>query len=213
MKRSYDRTTRLAAAARSRHDILETAHRLFAERGYAGTAMADIASAAGVALDTVYASVGRKPELVRLLVERAISGSDAPVPAEERAYVQAIRAEPDPVRKLEIYAAAIRNIHGRLAPLVRALQAGAAAHPELAQLWRGISERRARNMRHFAGQLAEAGALRPGLAVEEAADVVWATNAPEVYNLLVGERGWTPERYQAWLADAWRRLLLAASPS
>ena len=60
--------------------------------------------AAGVALDTVYAAVGAKPVLFRLLVETAIAGTEAPVPALERDYVRAIRAEPDPARKLAIYA-------------------------------------------------------------------------------------------------------------
>jgi AcrR family transcriptional regulator len=208
-RKRYDATARRAAARRRRQDILAAAHRLFSERGYQATRMADVARAAGVALDTVYASVGRKPALMRLLVERAISGVDAPVPAEERDYVREIRAEPDPARKLAIYAAALRRIHPRLAPLVRAVQAAASAHPEVARMWREISERRARNMRLFAAHLAETGALRPSLSVEEAADVIWATNAPETYLLLVGERGWTPERFEAWLADAWRRLLLA----
>lgn len=208
-RRRYDATARRAAARQTRGRILAEAHRLFSERGYAATSMAEVARAAGVALDTVYASVGRKPALMRLLVERAISGEDAAVPAEQRDYVREIRAEPDPARKLAIYAAAIRRIHPRLAPLVRAVQAAAPAHPEVARTWREISQRRAGNMRLLAAHLAETGALRPGLSVEEAADVIWATNAPETYLLLVGERGWTPERFEAWLADAWRRLLLA----
>jgi AcrR family transcriptional regulator len=208
-RRRYDATARHAAARQRRSHILAAAHRLFSERGYAATSMSEVARAAGVALDTVYASVGRKPALMRLLVERAISGEDAAVPAEQRDYVREIQAEPDPARKLAIYAAAIRRIHHRLAPLVRAVQAAAPAHPEVARSWHQVSERRARNMRVFAAHLAETGALRPGLGIDEAADVIWATNAPETYLLLVGERGWTPERFEAWLADAWRRLLLA----
>lgn len=208
-RRRYDATGRHAAARQTRGRILAAAHQLFSERGYAATSMAAVARAAGVALDTVYASVGRKPALMRLLVERAISGVDAAVPAERRDYVREIQAEPDPARKLAIYAAAVRRIHRRLAPLVRAVQAAAPAHPEVARSWREVSERRARNMRLLAAHLAQAGALRPGLGVDEAADVIWATNAPETYLLLVEERRWTPERFEAWLADAWRRLLLA----
>jgi hypothetical protein len=52
------------------------------------------------------------------------------------------------------------------------------------------------------------GALRPELSVEEVADVLWSMNSPELYLLLVGQRGWDPDRYQRWLADARRRLLL-----
>ncbi|MGI8778487.1 MAG: TetR/AcrR family transcriptional regulator, partial [Acidimicrobiales bacterium] len=53
-----------------------------------------------------------------------------------------------------------------------------------------------------------AGGLRAGLSVEEAADVLWATNSAELYVLLTVERGWLPKRYEGWLADTWCRLLL-----
>ena len=79
---------------------------------------------------------------------------------------------------------------------------------ELAALWRGIADRRAANMRLFAAELAATGALRPELSVEEVADVLWSMNFPELYLLLVDQRGWDPDRYQRWLADAWQRLLL-----
>ncbi len=101
-----------------------------------------------------------------------------------------------------------RTILPRLAPLVHVLQAASGVEPELNALWREISERRARNMKLFAADLAKTGALRPDLSVEEAADVVWAMNSPELYVLLVNGRGWTPERYERWLADSWRQLLL-----
>ena len=145
-----------------------------------------------------------EPVLFRLLVETAISGTDAPVPALERDYVRAIRAEPDPTRKLTLSAQAIGRIQQRLAPLVQVLQQAAAGDAELAALWRGIADRRAANMR----LLAATGALRPELSVEEVADVLWSMNSPELYLLLVGRRGWDPDRYQRWLADAWQRLLL-----
>jgi hypothetical protein len=89
------------------------------------------------------------------------------------------------------------------APVLGILQQAAPAEPELAELWREITERRAANMRRFVADLA---ALRVDL--DEAADIVWATNAPELYQLLAGQRGWSPERYQHFLADAWHRLLL-----
>ncbi|MDF2743779.1 MAG: putative transcriptional regulator, TetR family [Actinomycetia bacterium] len=195
-------------ARRTRRTILDAATRLFAERGYAATTMTAVTDRAGVALDTVDAAIGPKPVLFRLLVETAISGTDAPVPALERDYVRAIRAEPDPARKLTLYAQAIGRIQQRLAPLVQVLQQAAAGDAELAALWRGIADRRAANMRLFAAELAATGALRPELSVEEVADVLWSTNSPELYLLLVDQRGWDPDRYQRWLADAWQRLLL-----
>ena len=76
-----------------------------------------VASRAGVHVDTIYELVGRKPEMLRELIERAISGTDGAVPAEDRDYVKAIRAEPDPHEKLAIYARAVCDMQPRMAPL------------------------------------------------------------------------------------------------
>ncbi len=209
--RPYHAPRRRESAARTHRAILDVATRLFAAHGYSAVTMATIAEEAGVALDTIYASVGPKPVLFRLLIERAISGEDHPVPAEEREYVRAIRAEPDAGQKLVRYAGATRRIQERLAPLFRALQSAATTEPELAALWAEIGERRAGNMRLLAGELAAGGALRAGVSVEEAADVIWAMNAAEFYVLLVHERGWEAEHYERWLADAWQRLLLRSA--
>jgi AcrR family transcriptional regulator len=205
--RRYDASGRQAAAARTREAVLTAAREVFLDRGYTATTMAAISQHAGVALDTVYAAIGRKPTLFRELVETAISGQNTAVPAEERDYVRAIRAEPDPRRKLDIYAAAIAPIQDRLAPLVALARDAASAEPELARLWGEIAARRAANMRLLAVNLAESGGLR--VEVEEAADVIWATNSPELYLLLVRDRGWELSRYRSWLAETWKRLLLA----
>ena len=109
--------------------------------------MPAIARAADVALDTVYAAVGTKAQLFRLLVESALSGQDTEVPAQERDYVCAIRAEPDAARTLQIYASALAELQPRLAPLFHVLQAAAPLDADLKALWEEISRRRAANMR------------------------------------------------------------------
>jgi AcrR family transcriptional regulator len=207
VKRRYDATRRREAADRTRSAILDAARQLFAERGYSATPMTAIADRAGVALDTVYAAAGRKPELARLLIETAISGTDQAIPAEQRDYVRAIQAATDAETKIAVYAAAITAIAPRMALVLGIIQQAGPAEPELAQLWTEIAERRARNMRMFVADLAAVAPLR--LNPDEAADIVWATNAAEMYQLLVGQRGWTPERYQRFLTDSWQRLLLA----
>jgi AcrR family transcriptional regulator len=207
VKRRYDVTGRREAAARTRAAILDAARELFTERGYAATSMTAIAELAGVALDTVYAAAGRKPELARLLIETAISGTDQAVPAEQRDYVRAIQAASDAGTKIAIYAAAITAIAPRMALVLGIIQQAVPDEPELAALSQQIAERRAANMRLFVADLATVAPLRldPG----EAADIIWATNAAELYQLLVGQRGWTAERYEHFLADTWQRLLLA----
>jgi hypothetical protein len=91
------------------------------------------------------------------------------------------------------------------------MREAALTDPTCAELWTDITNRRASNMRALAADLRAAGGLREDLTDEEVADVVWSMNAVEYWLLLVGERGWTPERFRSWIADAWIRLLLADS--
>jgi len=207
-RRNYDRSSRQAAAQATRRTILESARFLFLENGYTGTTMPSIAQASGVALDTIYATVGKKSTLFRLLVETAISGADESIAAENRDYVRAIRAEPQAALKLKIYATALRHIQQRLAPLFLVLQAAAPLDPDLQALWQEISLRRASNMRLFAKDIASTGKLRNDLPETVAADIIWSMNSPEFYLLLVGQRGWSPEQFERWLADSWAKLLL-----
>jgi len=207
-KRRYDSTARRAAAEQTRESILESARRLFLEKGYAAATMPGIARAADVALDTVYATVGTKAGLFRLLVETSLSGREEPVPADEREYVRAIREESDAARKLQIYANALAVIHSRLAPLFQVLQAAAPLDADLASLWQEISNRRAANMRLLAKNLLATGRVRAELTESVVADVLWTMNSPEFYLLLVAQRGWSAQQFAAWLADAWVRLFL-----
>lgn len=207
--RRYDATRRRAAAAETRARILDAASGLFRSDGYAATTVAAIARGAQVAPDTVYAVVGPKPALFRLLVETALSGTAEPVEGHDREYAVRMRAEPDASAKLAIYAQAVAELQARVAPLFLVLRDAASGHPELTRLWAEITERRARNMRELAADLATTGGLRPDLTLAEVADVVWTTNSSEHYAMLVLDRGWSPERFAWWLHDSWCRLLLA----
>jgi AcrR family transcriptional regulator len=208
-RRRYDSTSRRRAAEQTRARIVEAARSNFLADGYAATTISGIAARAGVAPDTVYAAVGPKPALFRELIETALSGTSHTVRGRDRDYAQRMRAASDARHKLAIYATAVAQIQSRLAPLFLVLREAAAGQKELAQLWREITERRARNMRELAADLASTGSLRPELTTDEAADIIWTMNSSEYYAMLVFERSWTPQRYEAWLQDAWTRLLLA----
>jgi AcrR family transcriptional regulator len=207
-KRRYNSTQRAAQAAATRQAVLDAARQVFMRHGYIGATVAEIAATAGVAVDTLYATVGSKPVLLRELVETAISATDTAMPAEDRDYVQAIRAATSAEEKLEIYAAAVVAIQQRLAPVFVALRDAAVTDSACARLWDEISERRAANMRQFAVELRHTGQLRDDLSDDEVADVIWSMNAAEYWLLLVGQRGWTPQRFGDWLVYAWKRLLL-----
>jgi len=207
-RRSYDNEQRRATSQRTRARILDEARALLVDQGYRATTVAAIARAAGVSVDTVYELVGRKPVIVRLLIETAISGTDGAVSPEDRDYVQRIHQMPTAAQKLSEYAAAMAQIQVRMAPLVLALRDAAATDASARDIWVEFSERRARNMRALAEELRNTGDLRADLGDDEMADIIWAMNSPELYLLLTRERRWSPEQYSGWLADAWQRQLL-----
>ncbi|MBK5330904.1 MAG: TetR/AcrR family transcriptional regulator [Ilumatobacteraceae bacterium] len=207
-RRSYDTAQRRLQSAASRQRIVDEARRLFLAQGYRTTTIAEIAGAAGVNPDTVYRLVGRKPMVLRELIEQALSGTDHAVAGEDRIHVQAMMIEPDPVVKLDIYAAAVRETHGRMAPLFLALRDASSTEPEAEQVWKEIGERRAANMRKLVRNVRAATTARYSTSTAEAADTVWALNSPELYVMLTVARGWTPQRYERWLATSMRRLVL-----
>jgi AcrR family transcriptional regulator len=207
-RRRYNSERRRETSAETRRRILNAARELFLADGYRSTTIARIAARANVNVDTVYELGGRKPMLLRELIEEAISGADHPVAAEQRRYVHEIRAEPDPARKLAMYARAVRRIQERMAPLFIALRDAAATEPEAQEVWDEISERRAANMRLLIEDIRKAGGLRTDLSVDAAADTIWVLNSSDVYVLLTVGRGWSPRRFERWLAESWRRLIL-----
>ena len=207
-KRSYDTASRQARSAETRQRIVDAARHLIVEQGYRATTIAAVAAAADVSVDTIYTLIGRKPVLVAELVEQAISGTDHAVVALEREQIVAVRAEPDPARKLERYAGVITDVHGRLAPLFVALRDASATESEAREVWQTINERRATNMIAFAGELRDAGGLRDDLSVRDAADIIWTTASPEIYLLFTVDRQWSAQRFERWLADTWHRTLL-----
>jgi AcrR family transcriptional regulator len=206
--RRYHSPRRTEQAEQTRTAILAAAHDLLVTEGYARTTVQGIADRAHVNIDTVYRAVGRKADVVRAVVESAISGTPHTVPAAEREYVQRIRAAGTAGEMLDIYATAITAILQRLAPVVTALRDAAGTDEASSDLWHEISERRAANMRDLAAELRATGELRAELDDDTVADIIWSTNSPEYWNLLVAQRGWAPERFRTHLADAWRRMLL-----
>src|SRR5258708_10072813 len=179
-RRSYDATSRQSGSAEPGRRILDRPRRVILAKGYRAATIAAVAAGAGVNVDTVYALVGRKPVLLRELIEQAISGTDHPVAAEEREYVKAIKAEPDPAKKLAMYARAVRRIQERMAPLFLALRDASSTEPEAHEVWKQIGERRAANMRSLIRDVRDAGGLPANLSVEVAADMVWAFNSSEL---------------------------------
>ena len=193
----------------ARAAVIEAAGRLFVERGYGATSIDDIAAAAGVSRAAVFSSMGTKAMLLKTAFDVALVGDDEPVSLAQRPRFRAVRQEPDPSRYLERYAEILTEIGGRLARLDEAVREAASGDPDARYLWETHRAQRREGAADVVGDLARTGGLREGLDRDAAADVVWVLSDPGLYHQLVSQRAWTPERFQAWLADTLRGQLLA----
>ena len=100
-----------------------------------------------------------------------------------------------------------------VSPVTRLVRAAAAADPDLAALLRAHNDRREARARHHARFLKERGYLREGVSLAEATDVVWTCTSDELYDLLVGQRGWSRPRFARFLADFMIAALLPREPA
>jgi AcrR family transcriptional regulator len=204
--RSYDARGRLEQARQSRERVIRVAWAAFLERGYAGTTIAAIAESAGVSVETIYKGFGGKAGLVRAIHDRALEGS-GPAPAEARSDATSA-SEQDPRAIVARWGALTAEVSPLVSPIMLLVRAAAEAEPELASLLRDIEDRRLSRMKENAGALARRGFLREGLSVDEAAEIMWAYASPELYDLLVVKRRWTPAKLGAFVAEALAASLL-----
>lgn len=180
---------------------------LFIAQGYADTTVTDVARRAGVSVDTLYASVGRKPQLLLTVHDMVLGSTDEPIAAEQRDYVVAVRAAAGAHAKLTTYADALGRLLPRTVPLADALRVAAQGDRECRKVWDGLNQRRAANMLLLARGLRGTGELRQELTDTEVAHVIWTTNSPEYY-LLATAGGRSGEDYARIVADLWTRTLL-----
>jgi AcrR family transcriptional regulator len=200
-RRSYHSPRRQQQAAATRQAILEAAQRLFERRGYPATTMEQVAAEAGVALKTVYLAFATKSGLLRALWDLRLKGDQAEAAVAERPWYREVVEEPDPERQLRGNARNARLVKERIAGVLKILRSAAPVDPDAEALWRLIQTDFYDNQRVLVESLRARQALRPGLDVARASDILWTLNHPDVWLLLVGERGWTPEQWERWFAD------------
>ena len=199
--RSYNSSRRREQAAATRRDILGAAQRLFERQGYAATTMAAIAAEAGVALKTVYLAFETKSGVLRALWNQLLRGDEGEAPVAERNWYREVVEEPDPQRQLRLNARNSRAAKTRIAGVLKVIREAAPVEPDTGALWERIQTEFHANQRVIVERLAERKALRRGLDVDRATDILWTLNHPDVWQLLVGERGWTPAQYEQWFGD------------
>lgn len=206
VKRRYDSRRRQQQAQENRRRILAAAHRLFVDRGYGSTTIAEVAATAGVAVETVYATYRNKLTLLHRAWDVAVGGDERDVHLLDRPEMRAVLDEPDLPTRLTRFATVNTAVMRRTAALRLAIQGAAGADRAAAALLSEIDRARLQAMQVHA----RAAAATTQLVVPEAEcrDVLFATTDGSLWHTLVERQGWPDERYAAWLGSAWVAMLV-----
>lgn len=203
MERSYHSPQREEQANATRRRILAEAAALFAGQGFSAVTMQAIARQAGVSLATVYLYFPGKAAIVETLAEEIVAAPDLSVEHLER--------ETDPIEQVRLGAAIIRLLNERSWLVTDILRSARGTDDRLAHVWAIWQQRHDQAIRRAVDAIEARGSLRQGLAADEATDILYALAGTEVYRTLVGERGWTSERYERWLFRLGCRELLGGA--
>jgi AcrR family transcriptional regulator len=192
-------TARQARTRRTRAAVVDAARDLFVERGYAATTIEAISERSDTPQATVYRLFSSKLGILKAVLDVSVAGDDEAVAMLERPEVRGILSNPDPNAQLARFAALVTEVMVRAGPVHRILVDAARSDQDAASLLAEVARQRQEGQRRVARSLARSQALRDGLREREASDIVHALASPEVYGLLVAERGWSAERYERWL--------------
>ena len=190
---SYHSPRREQAAAATREAILNAARELFAAQGYVCTTVAQIAESARVAANTVYTSVGGKPQLLAAIVA---GGTGDPAVADT---LTAVARTTDPAEVIQLTAAGTRQANERQAKAVTILLDSARVDPAAAEMLE-VSMRLYRDtLNALAQRLEDVGALGPADR-RRAADVFWYLFGWTSWRTLITDLGWSWDEAEQWLA-------------
>ena len=197
--RPLDGVAPQACTRRTRAAVVEAARTLFLERGYAATTIEAISDLSDTPQATVYRLFSSKLGILKGLLDVSVVGDDEAVAMADRPQVRALLSDQDPKSQLAGFAALVGGVMTRAAPVHRILADAARSDEDAASLLAEIARQRQEGQRRVARSLARSSSLRSGLRERDAADIIHALASPEVYGLLVFDRGWNGERYETWL--------------
>lgn len=204
VKRRYHAPVRAEQAARTRGRVLQAAADAFAERGWAGTTIADVARAAGVTAQAVHLSVGAKPALLIGAIQHAAAGDQPDLPLVDREpFRHAYAADTDLEQRAAAFAAGTSQIYQRAGRLFLVLAHTAGLDPELSALWERARSARLQDCR----RLVELTGPRSRPLRDRLTDLLFVQSGPGVHADLVGDRHWSDDDYQSWLAATVQTLL------
>lgn len=193
-----DASPRRARARATQWRIAKAAFGLFCEHGYSGTTMAQIAEAAGVAVQTVYFTFHTKAAVLSRAYDFAVTGEGEPnVPWEQPWYGEMVAAA-DVVESLGRLVAGVGEITRRLTPLYVVASGSAASDLEVAEVVDRHERWRVEGYRGMVEVLRAKSALRAGLTPERANDLLLLYAGMDVYHALVEVAGWSHAEWAAW---------------
>jgi AcrR family transcriptional regulator len=192
--RPYDSRQRTEAAAANRAGVLDAARDLFARHGVDKVTIAEIAARAAVSASTVYAVFGSKEGILRELMRAALFG---PRFREAQSLLDGIS---DPVERVASTARVARAIYESESAELGGLRGLSAFSPALRQMEEEFETMRYDMQRDRLEALATSGRMKPELALEDARRIMWMYTGRDVYRMLVEVGGWSPAKYQEWLA-------------
>lgn len=201
------RTSRRERARATRLRMLTSAKSLFVERGYPATTMEDIASAAGVAVQTVYYTFRTKSSLLREVVELAGAGQPDAQPVEDRPWMREAMTDESGDRALALAVEHGVDIYARAAPLWPALHAASVTDPDVERYFRSLTANRRASMRQLVLRMEQIGYLKRGLGADYGGDITFTLFSHETYLALTRDAGWSIEQYKAWLWSTLRSQL------
>jgi AcrR family transcriptional regulator len=207
--RRYEGAARQARTRRTRAAVVEAARSLFLERGYSATTIEAISDRSDTPQPTVYRLFASKLGILRSVIDVSIGGDDQAVAMLDRPEVRDLLSDQDPTNQIAGFCALLREVMSRVGAVHRILADAARSDRDAASLLAEIARQRHEGQRRIARSLARGASLRPGLRERSAADIIHALASPEVYGLLVFDRGWSGERYEKWLTSILIDQLLA----
>jgi AcrR family transcriptional regulator len=206
-QRSYKSLVRQRQAEDTRRRIVEATRHLLQTQGYAGMTIEAIARRAEVSAQSVYAIFKSKTGILLALLDQSTFG-----PSYEEVVHQALTAG-DPETRLRLAAGVARQIRTAQSAVFDLMRGAGVVAPELAKMAQQRERLRYEKEESVITFLRKSGKLRPGLNHRVARDIFWMLTGGDVYRMLVRERGWSPQKYQDWLADTLVQCLLTAKGS
>ncbi len=206
--RAYRSPRREEQARRTRQRIIAAARERFLRSGYTTTTMREIATAAGVAVQTVEFAFGTKPALLKAVIDVAIAGDDRPIPVLQREQARAAQSAADVEAFLATVGHVVRIVAERVAGLLVVLDEAASTDPEIAALAHELDAQRATTATWIMRGITQRAPLRGELSHDNAVDTIWLLMDPVVFRRLTRDRGWSADDFQHWFTSSIQRLLL-----